>query len=226
MNRIESCLSKASEDYGSQQRTKKGFVCCLNVVSLGLIHDDDEYYQALISSDTLLIDGVGISWLLWLRDGKWRKRTTGPDYHDQILREGSGSAFYYGSTADVVSKIKSNGAPGWNIDAKHGPLVTTVTQDEIESVVQDIQGIDADFLFLGFSAPKQEKIASHILEAVQCPVVCIGAHFEWLAGTQRRAPHFMQWMGMEWLFRITQEPARMMKRLKPSLLHMLRSSLH
>jgi N-acetylglucosaminyldiphosphoundecaprenol N-acetyl-beta-D-mannosaminyltransferase len=124
--------------------------------------------------------------------------------------------FYYGGADGVAEKLKHvliASHPGLKVAGTLCPPFRELTPQEDQAVVDAINEARPDILWLGLSTPKQEHwMASH-LGRVEVPVMIgVGAAFDFLAGTKRRAPLWMQRNGLEWLFRLGSEPRRLWRR--------------
>src|SRR5258708_34161512 len=93
------------------------------------------------------------------------------------------------------------------------PLFRELTQEEDRAVVAAINAARPDIVWVGLSTPKQERWMADHLGRIEAPVlVGVGAAFDFLAGTKRQAPRWMQRNGLEWLFRLCSEPRRLWRR--------------
>jgi N-acetylglucosaminyldiphosphoundecaprenol N-acetyl-beta-D-mannosaminyltransferase len=180
---------------------------------------DPDFYNALLKSDILLPDGVGIT--LGIRY-LYKKRITkiaGYDLFEHEMRnlqESNGKCFFLGSSANVLNLIVKRA----NIDYPHvkigvyaPPYESEFTKEQNELMINAVNAFSPDVLFIGMTAPKQEKWAySHINELNARHICSIGAVFNFYAGTRKRAPKWMINNGLEWFFRLITEPRRMWKR--------------
>jgi N-acetylglucosaminyldiphosphoundecaprenol N-acetyl-beta-D-mannosaminyltransferase len=103
--------------------------------------------------------------------------------------------------------------PGVRVVGTYAPPMRPLTSDEDESMVRLIQEMQPDMLFVAFGAPKQDQWIRTHLDRLGAPVCMgVGGAFDMLAGRVKRAPMWMQHWGLEWLYRVTQEPARLWQR--------------
>lgn len=195
-------------------------VNCLNPHSFVTALTDNAFHQALVSSDYLLPDGVGITMALKQYKGLELPKIAGEDFHFEILgqlNQVNGKLFYLGSSAKVLSLIEDRIHKEYpNIQVKtHSPSYCTVFSDEEnQEMVNLINDFAPDALMVGMTAPKQEKWVNQNLDQFTSPMLIgsIGAVFDFFAGTIKRAPRWAIQLRLEWLYRFLQEPKRMWKR--------------
>ena len=102
--------------------------------------------------------------------------------------------------------------PGVRIAYAYSPPFRSVSSEEDESLAKEINDSQVRILFVGLGCPKQEKwMAAHV-SRVHSVMVGVGAAFDFIAGTKQQAPKWMQPIGLEWLFRLSQEPGRLWRR--------------
>jgi exopolysaccharide biosynthesis WecB/TagA/CpsF family protein len=102
--------------------------------------------------------------------------------------------------------------PGLRIAGYRSPPFRALTDEEDVQDVQDILNSGASIVFVGLGCPRQERWAHAHREQLLLPIVCVGAAFDFHAGTLRQAPTWMQDRGLEWLFRLIMEPRRLWRR--------------
>jgi N-acetylglucosaminyldiphosphoundecaprenol N-acetyl-beta-D-mannosaminyltransferase len=197
----------------------KTIINTINPHSWVVAEHDREFRSALLASDVLLPDGVGIvltARFLWRE--KFRK-VAGYDLHKMILtklNESSGRCFYLGASPHVLDciqqKLKKE-YPHIEAGAYSPPFRQLFSEEESEEMVEVINRFKPDVLFVGMTAPKQEKWLHRYKSRLDTNVMCaIGGAFDFYAGTIPRAPRWMIRYGLEWLFRLLCEPKRMWKR--------------
>ena len=146
------------------------------------------------------------------------ERTTGPDYLKEILdisaKEGY-RHFFYGSTEETLEKLQKHlgeNYPGVQIAGMYSPPFRSLTEEEDKEIIRMINESQADFVWIGLGAPKQERWMSDHKGIISGFMVGVGAAFDYLAGNITRAPEWMQKTNLEWLYRLMQEPKRLFKR--------------
>ena len=192
----------------------------INQYSYCMAEKDPQFKKALQASDVLLPDGVGIvvaaKWLM----GKTIKKIAGADVHAFLLHrlnEQHGSCFYMGASKATLQKIEQRIAkeyPNIKVGSYSPPFKKEFTPKENAEIIAAVNAFQPDVLFVGMTAPKQEKwsLEHKDVLAVKGPICAIGAVFDFYAGTVTRPSSVWQNLGLEWLGRLLKEPKRMWKR--------------
>lgn len=180
---------------------------------------DSLYSQALHQSDKLLPDGIGIVWAFRVLTGQKIKRVSGSDLHISLLQKMndiSGKVFYVGSTSDTLQKIRKRvniEFPNIIIGTFSPPYETIFTAKEDAQILSAINEFAPNVLFVGMTAPKQEKWVYQHKDQIDAKVIAsIGAVFDFYAGTIKRSGKFWIKLGLEWLPRFLREPKRLWRR--------------
>lgn len=197
---------------------KGHYVCVSNVHTTVTAYRDNEYRKVQNNAAMNIPDGKPLSIVQRHCGYKEAGRVPGPDLMPEIFRiseEKGYRHYFYGSrqeTLDALKKKLAKEYPKLNIVGMYSPPFRTMTEEEDIEVVRDINKNCPDFIWVGLGAPKQEKwMASH--NGKVCGVMLgVGAGFDFHAGTIKRAPLWMQEFCMEWLFRIGQDPKRLLPR--------------
>ncbi|HOW27910.1 MAG TPA: WecB/TagA/CpsF family glycosyltransferase [Elusimicrobiota bacterium] len=196
------------------------YLTVVNSYSVVVSQNDVDFFQALLNSHLILADSIPVVWLSRLIDRPLPERIAGPDLHDFISRlaEKNGwSVFYLGASPSTLDQLKANlqkRFPALNIAGVYSPPMKAEFNDEDTSaMIEAIQRARPDIVWVGLTAPKQEKWLFRNLKSLRCHLaVGIGAAFEFTAGTRTRAPRWIQVCGFEWLHRLLHEPRRLWKR--------------
>jgi len=199
--------------------SRKTFISTINPHSWVMAEKDVEFQSALLASDVLLPDGVGIVLTArFLYHERFRK-IAGYDLHRMVLEklnEVSGRCFYLGASPNVLDRIRQklkNEYPHIEVGTFTPPFRDVFSEEESMEMVRAINAFHPDVLFVGMTAPKQEKWIYRYKSMINTKVMCaIGGAFDFYAGTIPRAPRWMICYGLEWLFRLSKEPKRMWKR--------------
>ncbi|WP_244825484.1 WecB/TagA/CpsF family glycosyltransferase [Carboxylicivirga linearis] len=199
--------------------SKKMLISTINAHSYNVSKKDDVFRQALQKSQVLIPDGVSVVWAFkWLKGQKLTK-IAGADlfyYEMKRLQEKGGKCFFLGSTVETLDKIKKRASiefPNISIETYSPPYKPEFTKEDNGVMVEKINSFQPDVLFIGLTAPKQEKWAyKHYDDLDVGHIGCIGAVFDFYAGTIKRAPNWMINLGLEWFYRLIKEPKRMWKR--------------
>jgi N-acetylglucosaminyldiphosphoundecaprenol N-acetyl-beta-D-mannosaminyltransferase len=187
----------------------------VNVAKLIHIRDDPELAKAVESCDIINIDGAGIVLGGRLLGLAIPERVAGIDLFESLLNEAENqgwSIFLLGGTEEVAQ------AAARNVRTMHPMLKLAGVHhgyfwDDEEAVVREIRNSGAEMLFVGISSPKKEQFIDRWRERLGVRFAMgVGGTFDIMAGKVRRAPKWMQRFGLEWLYRVIQEPRRMWRR--------------
>jgi len=129
--------------------------------------------------------------------------------------DGSLSHFFYGSTEETISLLKENlekKYPGMDIRGYYSPPFRELTAEEDEEIIRMLNASGADLIWIGLGAPKQEKWMAAHENRLSGVMLGVGAGFNFFAGNIKRAPVWVRKIGMEWLYRLFQDPKRLFKR--------------
>ena len=201
---------------------KKLLINTINAHSYNTAQKDKIFAEALENGDVLIPDGMSIvkafKWKHWMNGPK--ERVAGADlfnFEMKKLNELGGSCFFLGSSEKVLGLIKERAAidyPNIKIITYSPPYKPEFTDEENKLMVEAVNSANPDLLWIGMTAPKQEKWAySHWKDLnIHCHCGTIGAVFDFYAGTAKRAPIWWQDNGLEWLYRLLKEPRRMWRR--------------
>ena len=191
----------------------------LNAHSFNTARKDDDFNKALLYSDILLPDGISVVWAMRLLSGLKIQKIAGADlffYEMERANEKGGKCFFLGSTEDTLEKIQKRAAleyPNIQVFSYSPPYKAEFSDEDNEQMIEVINTVKPDVLFVGMTAPKQEKWAFQHFNQMQVGhVCCIGAVFDFYAGTIQRAPKWMIQLGVEWLYRLIKEPRRLWRR--------------
>lgn len=194
-------------------------IATANVDFLAQVQSDDTLRRILIDADLILCDGTPLVWMSkWLGD-PLPERIAGSDLVPLLLdlaQEKAHRVFFLGGRDEVVAvaeeKIKGRW-PALQIAGMYSPPFAPMDKMDHAGICQRIRESKADMLFVSFGCPKQEKwLAMNFRDAGVPVAIGVGATIDFLAGTVKRAPVWMRKTGLEWLFRVAQEPKRLANR--------------
>ena len=197
----------------------KALISALNAHSFNTVQKDEDFQKALQSSDVLLPDGISIVLAIRMLTGERIKKIAGNDlfnYEMERLNNTGGKCFFLGSSENTLNLIQERAAkefPNIQVNSYSPPFKHEFSEEDTRIMIDAVNKHEPDVLFVGMTAPKQEKWAHknfHHLKAGH--ICCIGAVFDFYAGTVMRAPDWMIKIGMEWFFRLIKEPRRMWRR--------------
>lgn len=206
----------------------KRLINTINAHSYNVAQHDPLFAQALAGGDYLIPDGASIvKACRWLKaKSQPRERIAGWDLFEHEMQRlesraaGGGrrrSVMFMGSSERVLQLIRKRAAhdyPHLDVTVYSPPYKPEFSDDDNRAIVSAINDARPDLLWIGMTAPKQEKWTyTHWAELdIDCHVGTIGAVFDFYAGTARRAPLWWQQHSLEWLYRLVKEPRRMWRR--------------
>ena len=194
------------------------YICVSNVHTTVTSYEDKSYRLVQNGGMLAIPDGGPLSSIGRRRGAKKMDRTTGPSYMDEVLRRSVALGwkhYFYGSTQDTLDKLRTEinkKYPGLQIVGMYSPPFRAMKEEEDQEIVEDINAVAPDFLWVGLGAPKQEKWMAKHQGKVKGLMVGVGAAFDYFAGNIKRAPGWMQKANLEWLYRLIQDPKRLFKR--------------
>ncbi|MEO9892804.1 WecB/TagA/CpsF family glycosyltransferase [Aurantibacter sp.] len=199
--------------------SQKTLVSTINQYSYCIAEEDIEFKKALEQSEILLPDGIGIVVAARLLYGKKIKKIAGADLHEFLLNQlnsNGGSCFYLGSSENTLSLIKkrlSKEYPKLKTGVYSPPYKAEFSEEDNSAMIAAVNEFKPDILFVGMTAPKQEKWSFSNKNELDTSIICsIGAVFDFYAGTLKRPHKIWVNLGLEWLGRLIKEPKRMWKR--------------
>ncbi|KAB1155792.1 WecB/TagA/CpsF family glycosyltransferase [Flavobacterium luteum] len=191
----------------------------INQYSLCIAENDYEFKKSLTQSDILLPDGMAIVKAVKFITGNKIEKIAGSDVHLFLLSElnkKKGKCFYLGSAENTLKKIRqrlANEFPNIQVETFSPPFQASFSKSEDKQMIAAINAFRPDVLFIGMTAPKQEKWSHLNKEELNVKIVCsIGAVFDFYAETIVRPHPFWIKLSLEWFIRLIKEPKRMWKR--------------
>ncbi|WP_345106344.1 WecB/TagA/CpsF family glycosyltransferase [Mucilaginibacter panaciglaebae] len=191
----------------------------INQYSYCMAEHDNHFKEALKNSDILLPDGVGIVAAAKFLKGSLIKKVSGADLHDHLLKDlnvKGGTCFYLGSSTATLEKIEKRLKKEYPNIKGHfysPPFKKEFTPEENQEMIDRVNEVNPDVLFVGMTAPKQEKWAIANKALLNAKYICsIGAVFDFYAGTVKRPNKVWINLGLEWMGRMVAEPRRLYKR--------------
>jgi N-acetylglucosaminyldiphosphoundecaprenol N-acetyl-beta-D-mannosaminyltransferase len=205
---------------GMVARRERGYVCATAVHAVMVAQDDAEMRDALRGSTLTVPDGMPLVWAANLLGQDLKDRVYGPELmlrYCERSRDMGHRIFLYGgrdqgSLAQLALNLRLR-FPGIKIVGGYSPPFRPLTDEEETAVAQQIDAARADVVWVGIGVPKQEKWMARMRDSIEAPVMCaVGAAFDFHAGRVSMAPTWMQDRGLEWTYRIAQEPRRLLPR--------------
>ena len=194
----------------------------INAYSYNNARKDALFEEALTNGDVLIPDGISI-----VRTCRWLNAKTQPKeriagwdlfaFEMHRLNRKGGKVMFLGSSEKVLSEIRKKTATLYSnleVVTYSPPYKPQFSIEDNQKMIQAINNANPDLLWIGMTAPKQEKwvYANWKKLNVHCHVGTVGAVFDFFAGTCKRAPEIWQKFGLEWLYRLLREPRRMWRR--------------
>ena len=147
-----------------------------------------------------------------------QQRIYGPDLMWRVCETAAATGqkvFFYGSSPQVISALKENlerRMPSLMIAGTLSPPYRQTTAQEDQRTVDEINASGASIVLVGLGCPKQEIWMAEHRGRIRAVMIGVGVGFDQVAGTKKRSPAWMQNHGLEWLYRLTQEPRRLWRR--------------
>ncbi len=200
----------------------KVLINTINAHSYNTAQKDALFAEALKNGDYLIPDGASI-----VKACRWIKARSNPkeriagwdlfEFEMERLNKAGGTCFFMGSSEKVLALIRRRAAdvyPNITVKTYSPPYKPEFSEADNKAIIEAINASRPDLLWIGMTAPKQEKwVYSHWKELeIRCHCGTIGAVFDFFAGTSRRAPLWWQRHSLEWLYRLLKEPRRMWRR--------------
>ena len=211
-----SIFNSALNPIGEADKT---LINTINQYSFCIAEQDVAFKEALLGSEVLLPDGMAIVAAVRLLTGQKIKKIAGADMHLHLLQEleqKGGSCFYLGSSTTTLQLIKERLAkefPAIKVGSYSPPYRPEFSPEDNTQMIAAVNSFQPDVLFIGMTAPKQEKWAFAHKEQLNTTIICsIGAVFDFYAGTVTRPSPFWIRLRLEWFIRLLKEPRRMWKR--------------
>jgi len=195
------------------------FVAVANTHVVMESQQDKSFKKIISSADLCVPDGMPLIWCGRFKGHALRRRVYGPELMDTFCRETAGNGyrhFFYGGDPEVSHQLVERlvqSCPGIQIAGAYSPPFRPLTQEEDDEATARINQASPDILWVGLGCPKQERWIYDHRERLTVPVmVAVGQAFDLLSGRKKTAPAWMSESGLEWLFRLMQEPRRLWRR--------------
>lgn len=195
------------------------YVCVSNVHMCMETFDSLDFCEIVNSADLVIPDGRPIFWAQKLLGYKDAQQVRGQDIMNALCEksnEGELNIGLYGGTSnEVLNQVIQSLTqiyPNISIVYSYSPPFRALTEYEDTQIIKDINLAEVDVLFVGIGCPKQEHWMAEHKESLSCVMLGVGAAFDFISGSKKHAPRWMQKAGLEWLFRLVSEPKRLWKR--------------
>ena len=202
------------------KRNSCSFVVTPNVDHIVQIEKGGILADAYKSADLILCDGKPLIWISKYYGTPIKEKISGSDLFPEVCRmaaEKGYTVYFLGAAEGIAEKAAEVLIQRYNglkiVGTYSPPYGFECDQSEIEKIINQIHEAHPDILVLGLGTPKQEQFIVKYRKELGVPIsLGLGASFDFVAGNVKRAPKWMSDHGLEWLFRITQDPKRMAKR--------------
>ena len=200
------------------KQRKSGYICVANVHMLVEAYDNENVKIAVNNAQIITPDGVPLVFALKMLYNIKQDRVAGMDLFPELLKElekNKLKVFLYGSTNEVLKKVNDRikrEFPNLNVVGSFSPPFRNLTPKEKQDIIKLINNSEANLVFVSLGCPKQELWMYEMYGKINSTMIGVGGAFPVYAGIVKRAPKWMQDVGLEWFYRFMQEPRRLFKR--------------
>ncbi len=195
------------------------YVCTCPVYTLMACQEDPAVHRAVSRADMVTADGMPLVWVQRLSGCRDAERVYGPDLMLAVCERTAGQGirhFLWGGApgvADRLAGVLKTRFPALEIAGVYSPPITDAGDEPDTAVIETLNRSQADIVWVGLGSPKQDLWMSLYRPVLTAPLlVGVGAAFDFLSGAKRQAPRWMQRNGLEWAFRLANEPQRLWRR--------------
>lgn len=217
---VSDCVSSVMDKLGEQ--AELSWLACFNPHSYAVARTDTTFEQALRAATWLVPDGVGVLVASRILGGGIKERVTGSDIfsclNERMNSHGGFSVFFLGASDETLAKIRQRMGedyPRLRLAGTYSPPFKPVySSAELDEIIHAINQAQPDVLWVGMTAPKQEKWIFENRHRMNVRFAgAIGAVFDFYVGNVKRSNPVFQRLGLEWLPRLVQQPRRLWKRM-------------
>jgi N-acetylglucosaminyldiphosphoundecaprenol N-acetyl-beta-D-mannosaminyltransferase len=201
------------------RENRKGYIAVTGVHGVSEAQSDGEFRRILNSAFLNTPDGMPMCWVGRLQGFKGMDRVYGPDLMLELCSastDGGVRHFFFGGAPGVAESLRASlqsRFPGLCVCGTYTPPFRPLNAKEEADLVSHLEQMRPDIFWVGLSTPKQERFMAAYLSKLPVKIMIgVGAAFDMHSGRVRQAPYWMQRSGLEWFFRLTQEPGRLWKR--------------
>lgn len=207
------CVIQAATD------RQRAIVSCHAVHAVTTISRDKALCEAANRFAMITPDGQPVRWSLnLLHRAGLKERVYGPELMWRVLHQSAQRQlpiYLYGGSPESLQQLIDRltaQIPGLIIAGSQSPPYRELSDQEMETVADQINASGATIVFIGLGCPKQDRFAAAQADRINAVQICVGAAFDFHAGCKSTAPAWMQRVGLEWLFRLGCEPRRLWRR--------------
>lgn len=202
----------------SAESKESAYVCVANVHMLTETYKNKNFAAVVNGADFITPDGKPLTWALRLLKGVRQERVAGMDLLPDLLKlaeEKKIPVYFYGGQQETLDRTQTylkERFPLLSIAGLYSPPFRQLSNAEEENVIENINRSGARMVFVALGCPKQEKWMSSMQGRVHALMIGVGGALPVMIGAQKRAPGWMQKGGLEWVYRLLQEPRRLFSR--------------
>ena len=211
----DSVIRKISE---LVKKGNGGYVCFSTVHMIMESFDNPEYGAKVNGADFVIPDGMPLVWMQKLQNVREANRVRANDLMITLCayaEKNNLTVGFYGGKQTVIDAIKKRAKidfPNLQIVYDFSPPFRPLTDEEDCQITSEINAKNPDILFMGLGCPKQENWMWAHKDKLKSVMLGVGASFDFYAGNVKESPEWLGKLGLEWLFRLTQEPKRLWRR--------------
>ncbi len=188
----------------------------INAAKVVNAQKDEALRESIVNCDIINADGQAIVWASRFLNRPLPERVAGIDLMENLVKLGAEKKyriFFLGAKEQVVKDVVEVYSKKYGESIIAGYRNGYFTKEEEQQVATQIAGSGASILFVAMSSPKKEIFLNSYKDLIQTPFIMgVGGSFDVISGLVKRAPGWMQKWGLEWFYRVIQEPRRMWKR--------------
>lgn len=194
------------------------YTCIANVHMLVEAYSNASFADIINKADMITPDGVPLTWGLKLLHGVRQDRVAGMDLLPDLLKKAEQKSipvYFYGGPESMLAKVREKipqRYPALKIAGMFSPPFRDLSPAEVDMTAQLINNSGAKIVFVILGCPKQELWMAMMKNKIRGTMIGVGGALPVLLGIQKRAPQWMQRNGLEWSYRLVQEPRRLFKR--------------
>lgn len=198
------------------ENNKKSFIVAINPEKILKARKDEKLKKLLNNATYEIPDGIGVIYASKLKKGNIKTRITGIDSMEMLCKlseEKKYKIFMYGAKEETIKKAKEN----LEIKFPNIQIVGTINgyEKDNDKIISSINKSKADIVFVALGSPKQEYWITENMDKVSAKIFQgVGGSFDVFSGNIKRAPKWMQKIGLEWLYRLIKEPKRIFRQIK------------
>ena len=198
---------------------RKGYICVTGVHGVIEAQDDENFRHVLNQAFFCTPDGVPMVWMGKIRGHSEMRRVYGPDLMLEVCAWSEKNPcrhFFFGGAPGAAEALRDKLTarfPGLQVAGCDTPPFRALNAEEQGQLQEKVRAARPDILWVGLSTPKQEKFMAEFLPKLDVTLMIgVGAAFDFHSGRVKQAPRWMQRSGLEWFYRLCQEPRRLARR--------------